>query len=289
MPSVFISHAGGDRAIAVQVADALHGDGINVRLDRLELEFGESFLTFMQEALSTSDYCLLLWSKRAASTPWVRMEWESALHRSVTEKRAFLVVGRLEDTELPILLAPRLYCDLFPSLRPGLTALAACWRADRDAEAQTKKPVGQASSTAAPVAGASTLYITSDLFGITVPWKIDLNKTADALLGEIVTRYNLPAQIDYQGLIGLRIRYELMHHDHRLDEFKSLESQSVLDRDVVWIQTTSTQFADTPALAGHLSPVQYRDGTGTPRPLREAVIKAGLGPGRPVPFRRPVR
>jgi hypothetical protein len=137
-----------------------------------------------------------------------------------------------------------------------------------------EKPVGQASSAAAPRAG--TLYVTSDLFGITAPWKTD--KTAGALLGEIVSRYSLPAQIDYQGLIGLRIRYELMHHDRRLDEVKSLESQSVSDRDVVWIQTTTMPFANTAALAAQPSPAQYRGGEGAQIPLRDAVIKAGLGP-----------
>ena len=85
-PTVFISHAGGDTPCASEVADSMRGAGIAVRFDRAEATLGDSFLSFMEDSLHASDYCLLLWSRRAASTPWVQMEWESALYRSVAEK-----------------------------------------------------------------------------------------------------------------------------------------------------------------------------------------------------------
>jgi TIR domain len=86
---IFISHAGADSKQAAAVADALTGSGIGVGFDRNVLNLGESFLSFMESALADSNYCLLLWSQRAADTPWIQMEWESALYRSVEEKRAF--------------------------------------------------------------------------------------------------------------------------------------------------------------------------------------------------------
>ena len=78
---VFISHAGADSPKATIVAGLLTQAEIDVRFDRQELSLGDSFLAFMESALSNADYCLLLWSCNAASTPWLRVEWEAALYR----------------------------------------------------------------------------------------------------------------------------------------------------------------------------------------------------------------
>ena len=102
--TVFVSHAGADALRAAAVAGLLTASGLDVRYDRDELRLGDSFLAFMNDALSVSDYCLLLWSRQAAATPWVQLEWEAALYRSVNEKHGFLVVGRLEDIAAPALL-----------------------------------------------------------------------------------------------------------------------------------------------------------------------------------------
>jgi hypothetical protein len=61
--SVFISHAGADSAQAAVVSQLLMEADIIARFDRKELQLGDSFLTFMETALSSADYCLLLWSR----------------------------------------------------------------------------------------------------------------------------------------------------------------------------------------------------------------------------------
>jgi TIR domain len=276
-PTVFISHAGGDTPRASEVADSMRGAGIAVRFDRAEATLGDSFLSFMENSLHTSDYCLLLWSRRAASTPWVQMEWESALYRSVAEKRAFLVAARIEDTPLPQLLAPRLYCDLFPELRPGIDRIIDTWRADRLAEQATKRPVAQARVPAAPPAGASTLYITSDLFAITEPWQTDLDRPAGSLLDDIVERYHLPLQIDYEGRFGVHVGYRLMHREHSLDPSSKLAEQGVADREVVWVETRLEPFAVVAPHGGDTGSQVYRSHRSV-APLLDAVVRAGLGP-----------
>ena len=74
--TVFISHAGADATRAAEVASISRSRRNNTRFDRAELALGDTFLTFMTHALTTSDYCLLLWSAQAAATPWVAMEWK---------------------------------------------------------------------------------------------------------------------------------------------------------------------------------------------------------------------
>src|ERR1700681_1093949 len=135
---VFISHAGADSAKAAAVAELLNRAGIEVRFDRQELRLGDSFLSFMESALSTADYCLLLWSKFAAGTPWVQLEWEAALYRSVQQKRSFLVLALLEEAPVPVLLGPRLRINLFPDLQTGVADIVIAWRADRAAEKETQ-------------------------------------------------------------------------------------------------------------------------------------------------------
>jgi hypothetical protein len=256
---VFISYAGADSQQAATVADALTGSGIDVRFDRKELNLGESFLSFMESALTDSDYCLLLWSQRAAATPWVRMEWESALYRSVQEKRAFLVTARLEDAALPALLAPRLRVDLFPGLQPGIGQIIETWRADRKAEAMTQRPVAASPIAQPDDAEPNTVYVSSDAFGITVPMRVDLTAPAGLLLDRIVARAVLPKVWQYQGRIGVRFAYTLISAEHELDRGKSLAAQNVTDRASVKLQTRMVQFSEATPIEGSILDVTLRE------------------------------
>lgn len=255
---MFISHAGSDSSRAAAVAEVLTGSGIDVRLDRKELCLGDSFLSFMNSALTDSDYCLLLWSRNAAGTPWVQMEWESALYRSVKEKRAFLVAGRLEDNELPALLALRLRVDLFPELQPGIGRIIDNWRADRNAEEATQRPVASSPIAQKDDAEPNTVYVTSEAFGITVPVRVDLKAPAGLLLDRIVARAALPQVWQWEGKIGVRFTYTLMNDERSLDRRKSLAAQGVADRSVVWLKTRMSQFSDAAPIQGSVLDVTMR-------------------------------
>ena len=271
---VFISHAGSDSAQAAAVADILTGAGMDVRFDRKELRLGDSFLAFIDSSLSDSDYCLLLWSRNAAQTPWVRMEWESALYRSVQEKRAFLVAGRLEEDALPALLAPRLHVDLFPELQPGISQIVEMWRADRTAEAATQRPVAFSPIEHQDDEGPNTVYVTSDAFGITVPLRVDLDSPAGLLLDRIVERTGLPKVWQFDGRIGVRFTYALMSGEQPLDGGKSLAAQNVADRSVVWLETRMMQFSDAILVQGWVLDVTLRHGGKSLRDKPDPMVRA---------------
>jgi hypothetical protein len=271
---VFVSHAGADSARAAGVADILTGCGIDVRLDRRELCLGDSFLSFMNSALADSDYCLLLWSQNAAKTPWVQMEWESALYRSVEEKRAFLVTGRLEDAALPPLLAPRLRVDLFPELQPGIGQIVTTWLADRDAESVTQRAVAASPIADPHDAEPNTVYVTSEAFGITVPVRVDLNAPAGLLLDRIVARAALPKVWQHDGKIGVRFSYTLMNGDQALDRAKSLATQNVADRSVLWLKTRMSSFSDASPLQGSGLDVTFRAPTVSSPDNPDAMVRA---------------
>jgi TIR domain len=287
--TVFISHAGGDSPRAAEVARALEIADIRTRLDRAELTLGASFLTFMNQALTTSDYCLLLWSARAAATPWVQMEWEAALYRTVREKRSFLVVGRLEDTNVPPLLEPRLRVDLFPALEPGVSALVSAWRSDRAAEQQTGKPVAAASTgTQPPGDRPHTLYLDSEQFRMTTPISVSLDEPAGAVLDRVVASLGLPQELSHGGMLGVRFSYQLIAGDQVLARAKPLAMQGVKDGQVLTLQTTMAPFSTADPVTGELTAAVFRgEGGGADvkvalrqasKEYQQAVARAGLRP-----------
>ena len=255
---IFLSHAGEDSAQAALVAAGLQSAGIDVRFDRRELRLGDSFLAFMESGLSTSDYCLLLWSARAAKTPWVRLEWEAALYRSIQEKQSFLVAGLLEDVPLPALLAPRLRVDLFPDIQHGLAPIITTWQTDRAVESQTRRQVASAALREPTSTLTDTIYVTSELFGITVPLKVSLDEPAGLCLDRIVDGFRLPKVFDHEGRVGVRFGYQLRHDDTTLNRAGSLASQQVGDKAVLWLETSMTPYSQSNPIAGSLHPTAFR-------------------------------
>jgi len=288
--TVFLSHAGADAARAAAVADLLTAAGIQTRFDRRELSLGDSFLAFMESALSDSDYCLLLWSRQAAATQWVKLEWEAALYRSVQEKRSFLVVGRLEELNVPALLGPRLRVDLFPEWQPGLGQIVETWQADREAEARTQRPVASSPLQPAAASPNATIYVTSDQFGITVPLKANVDEPAGVYLDSLVSGFRLPKVFDYEGRVGMRFAYRLMNGKEALDRALPLAAQGVRDKSVLWLETTITPYSQSDPVAGALSPAVFRSldlespagdmESLAKRALLGAVRRSGLGPSR---------
>ena len=287
--TVFVSHAGADAPQAATVANLLTTSGVDVRYDRDELRLGDSFLAFMNSALTASDYCLLLWSRHAAATPWVQLEWEAALYRSVREKQSFLVTGRLEDIAVPALLGPRLHTDLFPDVRDGMTVLLNTWQADRKAEKLAGKPVA-AALTAEPITSApNTVYITSEQFAITVPVPVDLQEPAAVCAERCITQLKLPRQLNHESGIGVRFTYRLVHEDEVLTQAQSLQEQGIAAGAVLSLQTTMSTFSTTTPLTGAHSSMTFRAGERDERlqslllnaedELRSSFASAGLLPG----------
>jgi hypothetical protein len=225
---VFISHASSDLGVANLVAARLNGEGIGTALDHDMLRLGQSFVQFMETALSEARYCLLLWSHAAAQRPWVTAEWHAALVRSVLEEFAFLVTARLEDIEVPRLLAPRVWIDLFPSLEPGIEKLLLLLSEDNSARQVTAKPAAPAAFVF-PGGGNATVYVTSSLFDVTLPVRTDLDAPMGVLLKTLVETLQLPSYqpLDPNGRIVVRVTYSLVYGQQTLNRIDSLSKAGV--------------------------------------------------------------
>ena len=279
---VFISHAGADTLLATKVAHALERGGLRVSLDRRTLEPGDTFLAFMEEALTESDYCLLLWSRAAAEREWVQVEWQAALYRTVKEARRFLLVGRLEDYQLPALLAPRLFVDLFPAISPGIDQVIGMCHQDREAAAATAQPVGQpARAHLTEDAGGQTIYLISELFKLTVPIRVLLDAPVGLCIDRLVSDIGVPRQIDYQGIIGIRFRYDLLHNDQPLAKDASFRAQGIEPGTVLRLFSRPAMFAADAPVDGSLPSAGFRSSdegvrAAAQRALLTAVGRAGL-------------
>jgi TIR domain len=279
--SVFISHAGPDSPVALRVAGELKAKGLNVAIDAEQLRQGDQFLRFMEDGLSRSDYCLLLWSKATTSGKWVAIEWEAALYRAIEESRRFLLIGRLDDEPLPALLGPRIRADLFPDLYPGLNDLFRVWSEDAAARAASGRPVANGTARLTEDTNGVTVYLTSELFGLTQPLRLDLDLPAGVHLDRVISGLGLPRRLHHQNVMGTEFAYRLMYDDARLDRARSLAAQGVREGAVLWLEVEMRPFAAGEPISGDLSTATYRGSAGdvsaTRKVLFDAVSAAGFG------------
>ena len=275
---VFLSYAHRDGPAVQRITDLLSVGGVEVVLDGTAASPGDSFLSFMESALTTSDYCLLLWSAEAAGRRWVEVEWQAALHRSVAERRAFLVVGRLDTHPVPMVLQPRLAVALHPDPEPGVATLLNTWRADRAAEASTARPAGRPPAVEEPAAG-EPIYLTSVLFGLTVPWRADLDSPVGVLLDAARRALALPRRVGVDPLEFV-VDYDLAVDDAgpALDRTRSAAVQGIGRGAVLWLRTTTRPVAVAAAASG--AAVVFRTiGDPAQDALLRKISEAGLGPG----------
>lgn len=75
---VFISYASPDRGEALRRAQALQSAGFDVFQDVLRLEPGERYEPKILGEIERSDQFMLVWSRHASASEWVRKEWVHA-------------------------------------------------------------------------------------------------------------------------------------------------------------------------------------------------------------------
>jgi len=98
-PKIFISYSWEDKAISRKLADCLRRNGAQVWIDYSQNKAGDSFIRKMNEGLEWCDTFVLLWSKSAANSNFVSLEWEGALANNLK-----IIPCLLDKTKLPFIL-----------------------------------------------------------------------------------------------------------------------------------------------------------------------------------------
>lgn len=143
---VALSFAGPERVYVEEVARILREAGVRVFYDDFEAErlWGEDLAVhFDQVYRRSARYVVPFISHEYAERAWPRHEFRSALARAVTEREAYILPVRFDDTELPGLRPTIGYLDA-QKLRPADIAQRIM--------AKLGRAVDQAAAPATPVA-----------------------------------------------------------------------------------------------------------------------------------------
>jgi len=122
---VFISHSSANRRRAGKLVESLEAAGVAVWLDADDIRFGVLLGRQLQEAIRRSRVLVLLWSDKARASPWVTVEWLSAIQLD-----RFILPCALDATPFPQCLSTTLFVDL---RRPRPEVLDRLARQLRDA------------------------------------------------------------------------------------------------------------------------------------------------------------
>jgi TIR domain len=127
MTMAFISHASADSQTTKRLVRALAADSLTTWTDYSAMRFGKLLVPEIHQAIRDARLFVLLWSKSASKSRWVKMEILVAFHR-----KKFIVPCVLDATPLPQFLANSAYLD---RRREGATLGAQLSRAVRTAPA----------------------------------------------------------------------------------------------------------------------------------------------------------
>jgi hypothetical protein len=105
--TVMISYSHDDVAMAEQVVLALKVAGLDPRIDYENCGLGGNFVDYMDRTLAVAKSLVLLHSRSASTSYWVREEWLAAL----ATRRILVLPFLLDETPLPPLLASRVFAD----------------------------------------------------------------------------------------------------------------------------------------------------------------------------------
>jgi TIR domain len=277
-PSLFISHAGADANAVLSISAALSKAGVSVILDQHNVLVGDDLINFMETGLQSADYCLLLWSQHAECRYYVSLEWHAALAKEASQKRIFLLVGRLDSHPLPALLQCRRYIDFFPTITAGIAEISALWQRDQACKSSVGKPV---LPPLTPPPGASSggveVYISSELFDCTIPVVTPMEAPIGCLLNTVLTTLNLPGRLSLRDRIGFDLTYRLAYQNHTLERNSTLRDHGINAGDVLLLEVEAQDFAGVaPIRATDGRSRVFRSGSETASALSTYLAQVGL-------------
>jgi len=116
-PRIFISSAWEDKALARRLEADLAAAGAEVWVDQSGIRLGENFPQRISEALNWCNTLVLIWSKAASKSHWVKLEWTNAVYL-----KKMIIPCSLDNSQLPIIPGSKAYLD-FHNIDHGIAEL----------------------------------------------------------------------------------------------------------------------------------------------------------------------
>jgi tetratricopeptide (TPR) repeat protein len=132
---IFISHSSKNKRIAGRLSGDVAGGKVDVWLDRNDLHSGDPLLDELQHALEACTHMLLLWSKPASESRYVKAEWQAAF-----DLQKAIIPCLLDGTPLPVFLRRFTFCDMRRTYEKGLAQIEKALRAEAEPPHRTEEP-----------------------------------------------------------------------------------------------------------------------------------------------------
>lgn len=102
---VFIGHNKADKDVAREIASFFAAENINVWFDQWEISAGDSIIEQISTGSSGCNHFIILCSKNASKSNWVRKELQSTLSKAIPARSPRILPVILDDTPLPELIS----------------------------------------------------------------------------------------------------------------------------------------------------------------------------------------
>ena len=110
--------------MAARIASVFRGAGVPVWFSEWELRPNDSIVEKIEDALSASDALVVLLSRTAVASSWVKLELSAFLSRQLRDRAVNVIPVLLEDCEIPISLAGVVSIDLRYQFDEGVKRLS---------------------------------------------------------------------------------------------------------------------------------------------------------------------
>ncbi|MGH7595549.1 MAG: TIR domain-containing protein [bacterium] len=122
IPRIFISHAWEDKELVRRLEKTLADAGAEVWVDHADIRGGDNLPERINDALEWCNTLLLVWSKPAKASHWVKLEWTNAI-----SLRKLIVPCPIDGTPAPPIMANTAYVD-FSDEKNGVRELLQALR-----------------------------------------------------------------------------------------------------------------------------------------------------------------
>src|SRR5215470_7480276 len=120
--NVFLTYSSADKDKAERIFQELEHRDIKVWLDAYELSFGDSLIERMKNAISASDYIVVMLSRNSVRSYWMSHELGHYLS-DFSRRDITLLPVRVDDCEIPVSLSKYRFLDLRDDFEKGIEKL----------------------------------------------------------------------------------------------------------------------------------------------------------------------
>lgn len=107
--TIFLSHSYKDNGFCRSLDFDLRRHGLQTWFDLSDLPAGESIPGKIDYGMRNSNFVVVVYTRNSAMSPWVKLEYETAVYLETTGELDRLVVVKIDDALLPPTLARKSY------------------------------------------------------------------------------------------------------------------------------------------------------------------------------------